>query len=99
MTIEYDEKGKFYTDVITKLPVSCLLQTTTHLMRGFIHVRQGERFKNELERDETFLAVTNVSILGAGDVVLFTAPFMAIKRSQIVWVMPSEDEGHEAPHE
>ena len=99
MTIEYDEKGKFYTDIITKLPVSCLLQTTTHLMRGFIHVRQGERFKNELERDETFLAVTNVSILGAGDVVLFTAPFMAIKRSQIVWVMPSEDEGHEAPHE
>ena len=99
MTIEYDEKGKFYTDVITKLPVSCLLQTTTHLMRGFIHVRQGERFKNELERDETFLAVTNVSILGAGDVVLFTAPFMAIKRSQIIWVMPSEDEGHEAPHE
>lgn len=99
MTIEYDEKGKFYTDVITKLPVSCLLQTTTHLMRGFIHVRQGERFKDELERDKSFLAVTNVSILGAGDVVLFTAPFMAIKRSQIVWVMPSEDEGHEAPHE
>ncbi|MBK8783417.1 MAG: hypothetical protein IPO22_16795 [Anaerolineales bacterium] len=99
MTIEYDEKGKFYTDVITKLPVSCLIQTATHLMRGFIHVRQGERFKNELERDESFLAVTNVSILGAGDVVLFTAPFMAINRSQIVWVMPSEDEGREALHE
>lgn len=95
MTIEYDEKGKFYTDVITKLPVSCLIQTTTHRMRGFVHVRQGERFKNELERDEAFLAVTNVSVLGDGEVVLFTAPFMAIQRSQIVWVMPS-GEGHEA---
>jgi len=89
MTIEYDEKGKFYTDVITKLPVSCLLQTTTHLMRGFVHVRQGERFKNELERDEVFLALTNVSILGANDEVLYSAPFMAVQRSQIVWVMPS----------
>ena len=95
MTIEYDEKGKFYTDVITKLPVSCLIQTKTHLMRGFVHVRQGERFKNELEREEAFLAVTNVTILGADDEVLYTAPFMAVMRSQIVWVMPAGDD-HEA---
>ncbi len=93
MTIEYDEKGKFYTDVIAKLPVSCLIQTTTHLMRGFVHVRQGERFKNELERDESFLAVTNASIFGVNNEVLYTAPFMAIQRSQIVWVMPAGDEG------
>ena len=92
MTIEYDEKGKFYTDVVAKLPVSCLIQTTTHLMRGFVHVRQGERFKNELERDEIFLAVTNVNILGANEEILFTSPFMAVKRSQIVWVMPASDE-------
>ncbi len=92
MTIEYDEKGKFYTDVVAKLPVSCLIQTTTHLMRGFVHVRQGERFKNELERDEIFLAVTNVNIFGANDEILYTSPFMAIKRSQIVWVMPASDE-------
>lgn len=92
MTIEYDEKGKFYTDVVAKLPVSCLIQTTTHLMRGFVHVRQGERFKNELERDEIFLAVTNVNILGVNDEVLYTSPFMAIKRSQIVWVMPAADD-------
>lgn len=92
MTIEYDEKGKFYTDVVAKLPVSCLIQTTTHLMRGFVHVRQGERFKNELERDEIFLAVTNVNIFGANDEILYTSPFMAIKRSQIVWVMPASDD-------
>lgn len=92
MTIEYDEKGKFYTDVITKLPIACLIQTTTHLMRGFVHVRQGERFKNELEREEAFLAVTNASILGSDKEVLYTAPFMAISRTQIVWVMPAEDE-------
>jgi hypothetical protein len=90
MTIEYDEKGKFYTDVVSKLPVSAIIQTTNHLVRGFIHIRQGERLKNELERNEVFLAVTNASIHAADDKVLFTAPFMAVQRAQIVWIMPVE---------
>ena len=95
MTIEYDEKGKFYTDVVTKLPVAAVIQTRTHLVRGFVHIRQGERLKNELEKDEKFLAVTNAVIHNADDKVLFTAPFMAVQRTQIVWIMPVEGEPHE----
>jgi hypothetical protein len=95
MTIEYDEKGKFYTDVVSKLPLSAVIQTTTHLVRGFVHIRQGERLKNELERNEIFLAVTNASVHGEGDKVLFTAPFMAVQRTQIVWIMPVEGEPQE----
>lgn len=90
MTIEYDEKGKFYTDVVTKLPVAAVIQTTTHLVRGFIHIRHGERLKNELEREEMFLAVTNAVVHDAEDKVLFNAPFMAVQRTQIVWVLPVE---------
>ncbi len=92
MTIEYDEKGKFYTDIIKKLPVSVAIQTVTHLVRGLVHVREGERLKNELERVEMFLAVTNAVIYDAGDKVLFSAPFMAIQRSQIIWIMPVDRE-------
>jgi len=95
MTMEYDEKGKFYTDVVTKLPVAAVIQTSTHLVRGFVHIRQGERLKNELERNEMFLAVTHAFIHDAEDKVLFTAPFMAVQRSQIVWIMPVEGEPHE----
>ena len=95
MTIEYDEKGKFYTDVVTKLPVAAVIQTRTHLVRGFVHIRQGERLKNELERDEKFLAVTSAVIHNEDDKVLFSAPFMAVQRSQIVWIMPVEGEPHE----
>jgi len=91
MSIEFDEKGKYYTDIITKVPVSAVIQTSTHLVRGFVHVRHGERLKNELERDEGFLAVTEASVIGADDKVLFTAPFLAVKRSQIIWVMPADD--------
>ncbi len=88
MTVEYDEKGKFYTDIVKKLPVSVVVQTTTHLVRGLLHVREGERLKNELERTETFLAITDASLYGADDKILFTVPFIAIQRSQIIWIMP-----------
>jgi len=92
MTIEYDEKGKFYTDIVKKLPVPVVIQTTTHLVRGSVHVREGERIKNELERTESFLAVTNAAVYGAGDKVLFTVPFMAVQRAQIIWIMPVDEE-------
>jgi hypothetical protein len=92
MTIEYDEKGKFYTDIVKKLPVSVVIQTVTHLVRGLVHVREGERLKNELERAEMFLAVTNAVIYDTGDKVLFSTPFMAIQRAQIIWIMPMDKE-------
>lgn len=98
MTIEYDEKGKFYTDVVAKLPVAAVIQTATQLVRGFIHIRQGERLKNELERDEKFLAVTNAVIHDAEGKVLYDIPFMAVQRAQIVWIFPVEGEPHSDTH-
>ena len=95
MTIEYDEKGKFYTDIVKKLPVSSVIQTATHLVRGLVHVRQGERLKNELERDERFIAVTNATVHGVDDQILFSAPFLAIQCTQIVWIMPDDGESRE----
>ena len=90
MTIEYDDKGKYYTSVVKKLPVAAVIQTVTHLVRGFVHVIQGERLKNELERDEKFLAVTDASIFGADDKVLFSTSFMAVQHNQIIWIMPAD---------
>jgi len=92
MTIEYDDKGKFYTDIVKKLPVSVVIQTVTHLVRGLVHVRDGERLKNELERDEMFLAVTNAVVYNADDKPLFTVPFIALQRAQIIWIMPVDKE-------
>jgi len=92
MTIEYDEKGKYYTDIVKKLPVPVVMQTASHLVRGLVHVREGERLKNELERDEMFLAVTDAAVYGADGKVLFSAPFMAVQRAQVVWIMPVDGE-------
>lgn len=90
-SIEYDEKGKFYTDVISKLAVPATIQTVNQLVKGFVHVRQGERLKNELDRDELFLAVTKARILGTDGKVEYEAPFIAVRRQQIIWIMPDEE--------
>jgi hypothetical protein len=99
MTIEYDDKGKYYTDIVKKLPLPVVIQTATHLVRGLVHVREGERLKNELERAENFLAVTQASVCGAEDKVLFATSFIAIQRAQIVWVMPADEEHQKEPGE
>ena len=97
MSIQIDEKGKHYTDVVSTVAVRTTLQTVSHLMQGNIHVRMGERLKDELDRPGPFLAVTEVEVVAADGHVLFHAPFMAISRSQIVWVMPVEEAEEVAP--
>jgi hypothetical protein len=92
MSIQYDEKGKFFTDVVPKIPVHAVIQTTGQLVRGMVHVREGERLKDELDRDEPFLAVTDASVSGPDGQTLFQASFIAVRRSQIIWVFPDQEE-------
>ncbi|MBI2332338.1 MAG: hypothetical protein HYU84_09315 [Chloroflexi bacterium] len=92
MSIEYDEKGKYYTNVIQKVPVPAMVQTTTNLVRGLIHVRQDERLKDELEGSERFIAVTDASVIDADGKVIYTSAFIALQKDQIVWVMPLNEE-------
>ncbi len=95
MSIEYDEKGKIFTDVVSKVEIPAVVQTTQHLIRGNVHVRRDERLKDELDRDELFLAITDAQVFGADDQVFHEARFLAIRRAQIVWVTPARnsDEG------
>lgn len=93
MMFEYDEKGKIYTNVVSKVAVPALIQTTLQLIRGLMHVRQGERVKDELDRDELFLAITDASVLAPdGVTILHKAPFLAVRRNQIVWIVPLEED-------
>lgn len=88
MVMNFDEKGKFYTDWVSKYAVQATLQTVSQLIRGTLHVRDGERLKDELDRDEPFLAVTDATVLDPEGRTLFEGPFLAVRRSQIVWVIP-----------
>lgn len=95
MTIEYDEKGKIFTEIVSKVPIQATIQTTTHLMRGQLHVRRDQRIKDELDASENFLALTEVSVLGPDGQTLFQAPFLAVRRSHIIWVIPEQEKNEE----
>ncbi|HNK62530.1 MAG TPA: hypothetical protein PKL78_04715 [Anaerolineales bacterium] len=96
MTIEYDEKGKFYTNVVHKVAVPSIMQTTMHLIKGLVHVRQGERLKDELENHEEYMAVTNANVFDAKGDVVYSSLFLAVQKKQIVWIMPVDDEENKA---
>lgn len=91
MSLEFNEKGKYFTDIISKVAVPAIIQTLTHRIEGSVHVRLDGRVKDELDRAEPFLAVTNARVMGADGSVLYSAEFMTVARSQIVWVIPSDD--------
>jgi hypothetical protein len=93
MTIEYDDKGKIFTDIVSKIAVYATVQTTMHLMRGRIHIRRDQRIKDELDGNEKFLALTDVTVLNAEGQAIFQAPFMAVQRAHIIWVLPEQNKG------
>lgn len=95
MGIEFDEKGKFYTEIISKVSVPAMIQTTTHRIQGLVHVRPNSRFKDELDLDEPFLAVTAAKVFNEAGEVLFIADFISVRRKQIVWVIPYEEKSPE----
>jgi len=95
MTIEYDERGKIFTDVVSKVAIHATVQTTTHMLRGHIHVRRDQRIIDELDLSENFLALTDVDVLSADGQILFQVPFLAVRRSHIVWVIPESKTNEE----
>ncbi len=97
MTFEYDEKGKIFTDIVSKIAMLATVQTTTHLIRGHVHVRRDQRIKDELDLNENFLAMTDVTVLGLEGQTLFQAPFLAVRRSHIIWVLPEQQQSGETP--
>ena len=80
---------------MSKVAVQATIQTTTHMIRGNVHVRRDQRIKDELDVNENFLALTQVSVLGPDGQTLFQAPFLAVRRSHIVWVIPEENQRKE----
>lgn len=91
MSLEFNEKGKYFTDIISKVAVPAIIQTTLYRIEGCIHVRLDGRVKDELDQNQPFLAVTGAKVYGADGALLHQADFMTVARAQIVWVIPSDD--------
>ena len=91
MSTHFDEKGKFFTPVITKEPVPVIIQTVLHRINGNIYVRPEDRIKDELDRADAFLAITEATIFDLMGQEIFSADFITVNRYHIIWILPVAD--------
>ena len=91
MSIRFDDKGKFFTDVVAKESVPVVIQTPTNRIQGIIHVRPGSRLKDEINQSEPFFAVTEAIIFDLTGAEQLRCEFMAINREHIIWLMPLDE--------
>ncbi|RPI29521.1 MAG: hypothetical protein EHM70_15610 [Chloroflexota bacterium] len=91
MTIQYDEKGKIFTNVISKEAVDVVIQTLTHRLHGKVYIRQGDRLIDELDKTSNFIAVTDATVFNAHGEVLYSSGFLAVNRDHIVWMIPVDE--------
>lgn len=92
MSTHYDEKGKFFTDIISKKAIPVTIQTVSNRIEGVVHVRRGERLKDELNSSEQFMAVTDAVIFNHEDAELYRTNFLAVHRNNIIWIFPTNGE-------
>lgn len=93
MVTHFDEKGKIYTDIIQKQAIWVTIQLPNSRVHGAIFTRSNERIKEALDEAGAFLALTQVEILSAdGNKVEIKTNFLAVNKSQILWVMPDADQ-------
>jgi hypothetical protein len=84
----FENKGKIFTNIITKEPVDVILHTCQYKITGQIHVRPEDRLKDEIDQTEIFLPMTNATVYSLDGIKLYQTEFIAINRSQIVWIIP-----------
>lgn len=91
MYTQFEEKGKIFTQKITKDQKEVIIQTTSQKLIGTIHIQMDNRIIDELNETNQFMAITNAIILDQEDNVLYQSEFLSINVNQIIWVLPVED--------
>jgi hypothetical protein len=91
MTIHYDDKGKFYTDVVTKKTVRSTIQTITHRLEGNLHVKADQRLIDELRTPGQYIAITDATIFHAHGEKELKTNFMTVNRDHIIWIAPQDE--------
>ncbi len=91
MSIRFDDKGKFFTEVIEKEAIQVIIQTSMNIVRGKIHIIPGHRVKDEINKFEDFFAVTEATIYNPAGREIYRSNFLALNRTMIHWVLPENE--------
>ncbi|HZU86322.1 MAG TPA: hypothetical protein VFF78_02490 [Anaerolineaceae bacterium] len=98
---QFEEKGKIYTPVVSTEPLDVVISTNKQRIQGTVYIRHGERLKDQIDRNERYLAVTNAKIYDLDGVLLYSVGFLAVNHDNILWITPlseinaSEENNHE----
>ncbi|MBN1265078.1 MAG: hypothetical protein JXA25_06280 [Anaerolineales bacterium] len=95
MSIRFDHKGKYFTEVKRKDPIRVRIQTIDGRITGTIHVLPENRLLDEINHGEPFIPITD-AIIQQADLQINTS-FLTVNRQQIIWMIPLEDEEGEMP--
>ena len=98
MSVRYDDKGKYFTDVITKDRVPSIVQTLVSRIQGNLYVRISDRVTDELNRDEKFLAITDATIYDLQGQKIYDAEFMLVNSDQVIWIVPDDQNLSRTPN-
>jgi hypothetical protein len=89
----FEDKGKIFTDVVRTEKADVIIHTTTNIIiHGCLHIRLDNRLKDELDMDEAFVAITEAVVLDAQGNEIYKTDFLAVNRSQIVFLVPVRDQ-------
>ncbi|MCL5428472.1 MAG: hypothetical protein M1347_01545 [Chloroflexi bacterium] len=93
MPQEIDDKGKIFTEVVHKEPIQVTIQTRTNRIRGNLHKRSDNRMIDKLNHAEAFIPMTDVVVMDVdGKVELLRSDFLALNRSEIIWLVELGEE-------
>jgi hypothetical protein len=88
---QFEEKGKIYTPIINKEQLDVVIHVHTQRILGKVHVRQGERLKDQIGQDERYLAVTDATVFDLNGTLLYSIGFIAINHTNILWIAPFDE--------
>jgi hypothetical protein len=91
MSIEFSEKGKFFTDIVFKESVTATIQTTRCRIHGKVYMHRENRLIDEINHTDQFIAVTDAVIFSDSGDVLYKSDFITINRNHIIWLLPHEE--------
>lgn len=84
-----DAKGKYYTKRVSTDELAVVVRTKHGTIHGFIHIHPNNRLSDEVEREGTFLPLTDVHV-EAADGTSFKTEFLALNKDAAIWITPAE---------
>ncbi len=91
MYTQFEEKGKIYTNKISKDQREVVIQTSKQKIFGTIHVQVDQRLIDDLNTSKDFLAMTNAKIFDDNENIISETNFLTINIDHIVWIMPVDE--------